>query len=65
MFFENALALLIILGIVLIAGYWVVAHYLSEEAIQNRRRRRSNRRVMSKAKRPMVRFSVRARKKRN
>ncbi len=63
MSFEKAFALLILAGLLLVAGYWVATHFFSEDAIQERRRRRSNRRVASKAKRPMVRFSVRTKKK--
>ena len=61
--FEKALALLIIVGLVFIAGCWIATDYFSEEAVQERRRRRSNRRLASKAKRPMVKFSVRTKKK--
>jgi len=61
--FEKALALLIIVGLVFIAGCWIATDYFSEEAVQERRRRRSNRRLASKAKRPMVKFSARTKKK--
>jgi hypothetical protein len=50
---------------VLAAGYWVVTHFFSPEARWERRRRRSNARVTSTAKRPTVRFSVRAPKKKD
>ncbi|MBE0545315.1 MAG: hypothetical protein IH623_28585 [Verrucomicrobia bacterium] len=56
--------LLALLGVVVIAiGVWALRHCFSPEARLDRRRRRSNSRVISNAKRPMVRFSVRARKK--
>jgi len=42
------------------AGYWVATRFFSEEAIRERRRRRSNAPVSSKRKGPMVKFSVRA-----
>lgn len=55
---------LALLGVVIIAtGVWALRHFFSPEARLDRRRRRSNSRVISNAKRPMVRFSVRARKK--
>jgi hypothetical protein len=55
---------LALLGVVIIAtGVWALRHFLSPEARLDRRRRRSNSRVISNAKRPMIRFSVRARKK--
>jgi len=65
MSFGQASALSIVVAFVLIAGYWVITHHFSEGAIQERRRRRSNRRIASKAKRPMVRFSVRTKKKKD
>ena len=53
------------LGVVAVAGgAWVVRHFFSADARWERRRRRSNTRVSSTAKRPMVRFSVRTKKER-
>lgn len=60
------IVLLALLGVVVIAtGAWVLRHLFSPEARLDRRRRRSNSRVISNAKRPMVRFSVRTRKKKD
>lgn len=50
--------------IVVVAGYWIATHYFSAEARIERRRRRSNARIASTVKRPMVRFNVRTKKKR-
>jgi hypothetical protein len=53
-------------GVVVVASVaWLVSHYLSASARCERRRRRSNSRVSSTAKRPMVRFSVNVSKARN
>jgi hypothetical protein len=58
----------ILLGIVgvsaIIVGGWVGRHFFSAEARRERRRRRSNARVSSTAKRPMVKFSVKTKKER-
>ena len=55
----------VILGILaVIVGAWVVRHFFSAEARLERRRRRSNMRVASTGKRPIVKFSVRTRKDR-
>ena len=62
--FSNPVVLLILGIFAVIAGTWVVRHFLSTDARQERRRRRSNTRVSSTAKRPMVRFSVRTKKNR-
>ena len=51
-------------AIAMIAGAWIVRHFFSAGARWERRRRRSNTRVSSTAKRPMVRFSVRTKKER-
>jgi hypothetical protein len=57
--------LIVILGVfALIVGIWIVRHLFSAEARWARRRRRSNTRVSSTAKRPMVRFNVRTKKER-
>jgi len=56
---------LAILGILAVmVGAWIVRHFFSAEARWERRRRRSNTRVSSTAKRPMVRFNVRTKKER-
>ena len=56
---------LVILGVLaVILGAWIVRHFFSVDARQERRRRRSNARVASTAKRPMVRFSVHTKKDR-
>jgi peptidoglycan/LPS O-acetylase OafA/YrhL len=61
---ENPI-LFVILGVLaVIAVAWAVRRFFSAEARRERRRRRSNSRLASTAKRPMVRFSVRARKDR-
>jgi hypothetical protein len=60
--FAHPLALLIIGLLATVVSYWVVTHYFSGEATQERRRRRSNSRLTSNAKRPTVRFSVRTKK---
>lgn len=60
----NAIAL-VILGIIAMIGVaWIMRHFFSADARWERRRRRSNTRVSSTAKRPMVRFSVRTKKER-
>ena len=46
------------------AGVWVGRNCDSAAARQERRRRRSNTRIASTAKRPMVRFSVRTKNER-
>lgn len=62
--FGNPVVLLFLGLIVAVAGYWIATHYFSAEAKAERRRRRSNSRVSSTAKRPMVKFSVRTKKER-
>lgn len=49
---------------VAVAGVWVGRNFYSAAARQERRRRRSNTRIASTAKRPMVRFSVRTKNER-
>lgn len=55
----------ILLGVLLLvsAGFRLLGKQFSAEARQERRRRRSNSRIASTAKRPMVRFSVKTRKR--
>jgi hypothetical protein len=62
--FGNLIVFAIFGVLVVIASAWVVRHFFSAEARWERRRRRSNTRVSSTAKRPMVRFSVRTKKDR-
>ena len=62
--FGNPIVLAILGGVAVIAGAWIWRHFLSADARWERRRRRSNTRVASTAKRPMVRFSVRTKKER-
>lgn len=60
----NALLVAIIGMAALVTGGWVWRRFFSADARWERRRRRSNTRVSSTAKRPMVRFSVQVRKQR-
>jgi hypothetical protein len=63
--FENPF-LLAIIGVGLAgAGYWLVTHFFSAGAKQERRRRRNNARIASTARRPSVKFSVRTPKKKD
>jgi hypothetical protein len=56
-------AALVILGVFfVIVGVLLLRHYFSPEARWERRRRRSNARVSSTARRPTVKFNVRIRK---
>jgi hypothetical protein len=63
--FENPFLVAGIGVTVVVAGYWVVTHFFSAEAKQERRRRRSNARIASTARRPSVRFSVHTPKKKD
>ena len=63
--FDNLIGLAILAVIAVSGGAWIVRHFLSAEARWERRRRRSNTRVSSTVKRPMVKFSVRTKKERN
>jgi hypothetical protein len=50
-------------GVIAVIGTaWIVRHFFSAEARLERRRRRSNTRLSSKVKRPMVKFNVRTKK---
>jgi hypothetical protein len=62
--FDNPIVFAILGIIAVIAGAWIARHFFSAEARWERRRRRSNTRVSSTAKRPMVRLSVRTKKDR-
>ena len=59
--FDNFI-LFAILGLLAVGGAWIVRHFFSTEARLERRRRRSNTRLCSTAKRPTVRLSVRTKK---
>ncbi|HEU5069306.1 MAG TPA: hypothetical protein VFV96_02715 [Verrucomicrobiae bacterium] len=58
--------MLALLGVVLVvlAGYWMTTHFLSDQARWDRRRRRSNRPVVNRRRQPAVKFSVRWKKPR-
>lgn len=58
--------MLALLGVVLVvlAGYWMGTHLLSDQARWDRRRRRSNRPIVNRRRRPAVKFSVRWKKPR-
>lgn len=56
--------LLLAAGFLVAIAIWGFSHYFSHDAKLGRRRRRSNTRLEPKANRPMVRLSVRTRKKR-
>jgi peptidoglycan/LPS O-acetylase OafA/YrhL len=62
--FGNPIVLVIVGIFAVIGGAWIVRHFFSAEARWERRRRRSNSRVSSTVKRPMVRFNVRTKKER-
>ena len=56
---------LAVLGLVgLVAAWWLVTHFYSDEARWERRRRRSNAPIINKRKRHTVKFSVRLGKNR-
>ena len=63
--FGNSIGLTILGVIAVMGGAWIVRHFLSTEARWERRRRRSNTRISSTVKRPMVKLSVRTKKERN
>ena len=56
--FANPFVLLVVGLAVIVAAYWLAAHYFSAEAKAERRRRRSNAPIRSTAKRPTIKFSV-------
>lgn len=60
---ESWLPVALIALIVIAAGYWLVMHFFSDAARWERRRRRSNAPIISKSKRPTVKFSVNLRKR--
>ena len=62
--FGNPFVLLVIGFAVVVAGYRIATHFFSTEAKAERRRRRSNAPIKSDAKRRMVKFSVKTRRKR-
>lgn len=61
----NPIVLTILGVIAVIGGAWTVRHFFSADARLERRRRRSNARISSTARRPMVKLSVRAKKDRS
>ena len=63
--FGNSIGLTILGVIAVMGGAWIVRHFFSADARLERRRRRSNTRVSSTVKRPMVKLSVRTKKERN
>ena len=63
--FGNSIGLTILGVIAVMGGAWIVRHFFSAEARWERRRRRSNTRISSTVKRPMVKLSVRTKKERN
>ena len=60
--FDNPVVLAVASLIVLAALAGILAHFFSTEARLERRRRRNNCRVISKARRPIVTLSVRTKK---
>jgi len=62
MYFDSPVALIIFGVLAVITIAWVGRHFFSTEARRERRRRRSNTRLASTAKRPTVRFSVRTKR---
>jgi hypothetical protein len=64
--FDNPVLLAAVGLIVLVAMvgvFGLIAHFFSPEAKLERRRRRNNYRVISKSRRPMVKFSARTKKR--
>jgi hypothetical protein len=56
---------LAIIGVgAVIVGIGIARHFFSGDARWERRRRRSNAPISSKARRPMIKFSVRTKKRR-
>jgi peptidoglycan/LPS O-acetylase OafA/YrhL len=62
--FDNPIVVATLVVFALVAGAWLWHRFFSAEARWERRRRRSNRPVASKVKRPMVKFSVRTQRDR-
>jgi len=62
MSFNNPVLLVAVGLIVLVAIVGLIAHFYSPEAKLERRRRRSNYRVVSKTRRPMIKLSARTKK---
>src|SRR5262245_29036116 len=61
MHFDNPI-ILVLAGVVVAAAIWAGARFFSTDAKLERRRRRSNARIVSKSKQPMVKFIVRTKK---
>ena len=62
MHWDNPIVLMILGVAAGVVGIWVVRRFLSDDARWERRRRRSNAPISSKARRPMIKFSVRTKK---
>ncbi len=60
--FDKLIELAVLGVIAVMGGIWIGRHFFSAEARWERRRRRSNTRLSSKVKRPMVKFNVRTKK---
>jgi len=60
--FKNPLMLLLIGVVVIAGGYWVATHFFSADARWERRRRRSNSPITNTSNRPSVKLSVRTKK---
>jgi hypothetical protein len=60
--FDNPVVLAVASLIVLAAIAGILSHYFSTEARLERRRRRNNYRVVSKARRPVVTLNARTKK---
>jgi len=59
---NNPIVLASLGGLAVVAAAWIARHFFSAEARWARRRRRSNTRVASTAKRPMMKFNVHMKK---
>ena len=59
---DNPIALVILGLVTVMLGALLARHFFSAEARLERRRRRSNTRVASTARRPMVKFTVSTKK---
>ena len=61
--FDNRIVLVVIGGVLLIFLAWSAVSYFSPEARVERRRRKNNAKVVTRAGRPMVKLSVKTEKK--
>jgi hypothetical protein len=64
MHFGNPIVPAIFAALAVVVGVWIALRFFSADARRERRRRRSNRPVSTRANRPMVKFSVRTKKDR-